>query len=206
MTPVIFLSDGYLGNGSEPWLIPDFDKLPDISPAFRTNPEGFLPYVRNEKTLARPWAIPGTPGLEHRIGGLEKQDKTGNVSYDPMNHETMVKLRAEKVQRIADELPPVAVDGEKEGDLVIVGWGSTYGAIRTAVTKVRARGMKVSHVHLKYLNPMQKNVGEVLGKFKKVLVPEMNLGQLSGVLRMRYLIPTIPLDKIQGLPFKSIEI
>jgi len=206
MTPVIFLSDGYLGNGSEPWLIPDFDKLPDISPTFRTNPEGFLPYLRNEATLARPWAIPGTPGLEHRIGGLEKQNITGNVSYDPVNHETMVKLRTEKVERIANEIPPIDVDGEKDGELVVIGWGSTYGAIRSAVTKTRERGKKVSQIHLRYLNPMPKNLGDVLSKFKNVLVPEMNLGQLSGVLRMRYLVPTIPLDKVQGLPFKAVEI
>jgi len=206
MTPVIFLSDGYLGNGSEPWLIPDFDKLPDISPTFRTNPEGFLPYMRNEATLARPWAIPGTPGLEHRIGGLEKQNITGNVSYDPINHETMVKLRTEKVERIANEIPPIDVDGEKDGELVVIGWGSTYGAIRSAVTKTRERGKKVSQIHLRYLNPMPKNLGDVLSKFKNVLVPEMNLGQLSGVLRMRYLVPTIPLDKVQGLPFKAVEI
>ena len=206
MTPVIFLSDGYLGNGSEPWLIPDFDKLPDISPTFRINPEGFLPYMRNEATLARPWAIPGTPGLEHRIGGLEKQNITGNVSYDPVNHETMVKLRTEKVERIANEIPPIGVDGEKDGELVVIGWGSTYGAIRSAVTKTRERGKKVSQIHLRYLNPMPKNLGDVLGKFKNVLVPEMNLGQLSGVLRMRYLIPTIPLNKVQGLPFKAVEI
>ncbi|HLA68303.1 MAG TPA: 2-oxoacid:acceptor oxidoreductase subunit alpha [Bacteroidota bacterium] len=206
MTPVIFLSDGYLGNGSEPWLIPDFDKLPDISPTFRTKPEGFLPYLRDEATLARPWAIPGTPGLEHRIGGLEKQNITGSVSYDPINHETMVRLRTEKVARIANELPLAVVDGEKEGDLLVIGWGSTYGAIRSAIATARERGKKVSQVHLRYLNPMPKNLGEVLHKFKNILVPEMNLGQLSNVLRMRYLVPTIPLDKVQGLPFKSSEI
>jgi len=206
MTPVIFLSDGYLGNGSEPWLIPDYDKLPDISPKFRTNPEGFLPYLRDEKTLARPWAIPGTPGLEHRIGGLEKQHLTGNVSYDPQNHEMMVKLRAEKVERISDELPPAEVDGEPEGELLVVGWGSTYGAIRSAIGRVRDRGGKVTHLHLRYLNPFQKNVGEILYRFKHVLVPEMNLGQLSKVLRSKYLVPTVSLNKVQGLPFKAVEI
>ena len=206
MTPVFFLSDGYLGNGSEPWLIPDFDKLPDISPSFRTNPEGFLPYLRDEATLSRPWAIPGTPGLEHRIGGLEKQNLSGNVSYDPQNHEAMVRLRAEKVERIANEIPPAKVDGPAEGDLLVVGWGSTYGAIRSAVGRVRDSGKKVSYLHLRYLNPMPKNLGEVLYKFKNVLVPEMNLGQLSKVLRMKYLVPTISLNKIQGLPFKAIEI
>lgn len=206
MTPVIFLSDGYLANGSEPWLIPDFDAMPDIAPTFRTNPEGFLPYLRDPKTLARPWAIPGTPGLEHRIGGLEKQHLTGNVSYDPQNHEMMVKLRAEKVERIADELPPAEVDGEPEGDLLVVGWGSTYGAIRSAIGRVRERGMKVSHLQLRYLNPFPKNTGEVLYKFKHVLVPEMNLGQLSKILRAKYLVPTVSLNKVQGLPFKAAEI
>jgi 2-oxoglutarate ferredoxin oxidoreductase subunit alpha len=206
MTPVIFLSDGYLGNGSEPWLIPDFDKLPDISPTFRTKAEGFLPYSRDEATLARPWAIPGTPGLEHRIGGLEKQNITGNVSYDPINHETMVKLRTEKVERIANELPPVHIDGEQEGELVVVGWGSTYGAIRSAVARVRDRNKRVSQIHLRYLNPLPKDLGEVLHRFKKILVPEMNLGQLSNVLRMKYLLPNVPLDKVQGLPLKAVEI
>ncbi len=206
MTPVFFLSDGYLGNGSEPWLIPDYDKLPDLSPKFRTNPEGFLPYLRDEATLSRPWAIPGTVGLEHRIGGLEKQHLTGNVSYDPQNHEMMIRLRAEKVERIANELPPVEVDGEPEGELVIVGWGSTYGAIRSAVSRVRDTGKKVSHIHLRYLNPLPKDLGEILYKFKNVLVPEINLGQLSKVLRQKYVIPTIGLNKVQGLPFKAVEI
>ncbi|MEX2116220.1 MAG: 2-oxoglutarate ferredoxin oxidoreductase subunit alpha, partial [Bacteroidota bacterium] len=206
MTPVFFMSDGYLGNGSEPWLIPDYDKLPDISKKFRTDPEGFLPYLRDETTLARPWAIPGTPGLEHRIGGLEKQHLTGNVSYDPENHEHMVKLRAEKVERIANDIPPAVVDGEPEGELLVVGWGSTYGAIRSAVINVREKGMKVSHLHFRHLNPFPKNTGEVLYKFKHVLVPEMNLGQLSKILRAKYLVPTTSLNKVQGLPFKAIEL
>ncbi len=206
MTPVFFLSDGYLGNGSEPWLIPDFNKLPDISPKFRTNPEGFLPYLREEKTLARPWAIPGTPGLEHRIGGLEKQHLTGNVSYDPQNHEFMVKLRAEKVERIANDIPLADVEGDPEGDVLVVGWGGTYGAIRTAVARHREKGNAVSHLHLHYLNPLQKNVGEILYKFKHLLVPELNMGQLVKVLRAKYLVPAISLNKVQGLPFKAIEI
>lgn len=206
MTPVFFMSDGYLGNGSEPWLIPDFDKLPNIQPTFRTDPEGFLPYLRDEATLARPWAIPGTPGLEHRIGGLEKQNLSGNVSYDPQNHETMVKLRTEKVERIANDIPLAEVDGPKEGELLVVGWGSTYGAIRSAIARVRERGMNVSYLHLRYLNPMPKNLGEILYKFKNILVPEINLGQLSKVLRMKYLVPTINMNKVQGLPYKAIEI
>lgn len=206
MTPVFFLSDGYLGNGSEPWLIPDYDALPSIEPQFRTEAEGFLPYLRDSATLARPWALPGTPGLEHRIGGLEKQNLSGNVSYDPQNHETMVKLRTEKVERIANDIPLQEIEGEKEGELLVVGWGSTYGAIRSAVGRVRDRGKKVSHAHIRHLNPMPKNLGEILYKFKTVLVPEMNLGQLSKILRMKYLVPTVALNKVQGLPFKAIEI
>ncbi|MBI2619804.1 MAG: 2-oxoacid:acceptor oxidoreductase subunit alpha [Ignavibacteriales bacterium] len=206
MTPVIFLSDGYLGNGSEPWLIPDYDKMPDISPTFRTNPEGFLPYLRDEVTLSRPWAIPGTAGLEHRIGGLEKQHLTGNVSYDPQNHEMMIKLRADKVERIANDIPLAQVDGDAEGALIVAGWGSTYGAIRSAVSRIRDTGKKVSHVHLRYLNPLPKNLGEILYKFKNVLVPEINMGQLSKLLRAKYLVPTISLNKVQGLPFKAMEI
>ncbi len=206
MTPVIFLTDGYLANGAEPWLLPNVHTLPDIAPKFRTDPEGFQPYLRDEKTLARPWAIPGTPGLEHRVGGLEKQHITGNVSYDPENHEFMVKMRQEKIDRIAEELPLAEVEGDAQGDLLVVGWGGTYGAIRTAVERKRREGKSVSHLHLKYLNPMQKNVGEILYKFKNVLVPELNLGQLAKLLRAKYLVPAITLSKVQGLPFRSVEI
>ncbi|MEK6566299.1 MAG: 2-oxoacid:acceptor oxidoreductase subunit alpha [Bacteroidota bacterium] len=206
MTPVFFLSDGYLGNGSEPWLIPDFSKLPDISPTFRTEKDGFLPYLRDEATLSRPWAIPGTPGLEHRIGGLEKQHLSGNVNYEPLNHEFMVKLRTEKVERIANDISPAEVEGDEKGDVLVVGWGSTYGAIRTAVTRLRQDKKSVSHLHLKHLNPLPKNVGEILYNFKHVLVPEMNLGQLVKVLRAKYLVPALSMNKIQGLPFKASEI
>ncbi|MGB2868181.1 MAG: 2-oxoacid:acceptor oxidoreductase subunit alpha [Bacteroidota bacterium] len=206
MTPVICLTDGYLGNGSEPWLIPDFKTLPDISTKFRTEKEGFLPYLRDPLTLARPWAIPGTPGLEHRIGGLEKQNITGNVNYEPLNHELMVKLRAEKVERIANEIPPAVVDGDPKGDLLVVGWGSTYGSIKTAVMHQRAKGVSVSQLHLRHLNPFPKNLGEVLYNYKHVLVPELNLGQLIKVLRSKYLVPAVGLNKVQGLPFKSSEI
>jgi 2-oxoglutarate ferredoxin oxidoreductase subunit alpha len=206
MTPVFFLSDGYLGNGSEPWLIPDFDAMPDISPTFRTEKDGFLPYLRDEKTLARPWAIPGTPGLEHRIGGLEKQHLTGNVNYEPANHELMVKLRAEKVERIVQEIPPATVDGPEKGEVLVVGWGSTYGAIRTAVHRAQEKGYSVSHLHLRYLNPLPRNAGEILYNFKHVLVPELNLGQLVKVLRAKYLVPAVGLSKVQGLPFKAVEI
>ena len=206
MTPVIMLSDGYLGNGSEPWRLPNVADIPDISPKFRTDPNNYLPYLRNETTLAREWAIPGTPGLEHRIGGLEKQDKTGNVNYEPENHDKMVHLRAEKVERIANDIPLASVDGDEKGDLLVVGWGGTYGAIRSAVEAKRAQGKSVSHLHLKYINPLQKNIGEILYNFKHVLVPEINLGQLIKVLRAKYLVPAVGLNKVQGLPFKSSEI
>ncbi len=206
MTPVICLTDGYLGNGSEPWLIPDYKKLPDISPHFRTNPEGFLPYSRDEVTLARPWAIPGTPGLEHRIGGLEKQNLSGNIDYSPKNHDLMTRLRAEKISRIADDIPLAEVEGDQRGDVLVVGWGSTYGAIRAAVLRHRLKGHSVSHLHLRYINPMQKNVGEILSQFNTILVPELNLGQLIKILRSNYLVPAVGLNKIQGLPFKTEEI
>ncbi len=206
MTPVMVLSDGYLGNGSEPWLIPDFDKLPDISPKFVTNPDGFQPYARNEQTLARPWAIPGTPGLEHRIGGLEKEDITGNVSYDPENHDHMIHLRAEKIERIAKDIPRAQVEGDAQGELLVVGWGGTYGAIKTAVARQRQKGQSVSHLHLRYLNPMPENVGEILAKFERILVPEINLGQLVKVLRAKYLVPAKGFNKVRGLPFRSVEL
>jgi len=206
MTPVLCLTDGYLGNGSEPWLIPNFEALPDIPPHFKINPEGFLPYNRNEITLARPWAIPGTPGLEHRIGGLEKQHLTGDVNYEPENHEFMIRLRAEKIQRIINDIPLAEVEGDMHGDLLVVGWGSTYGAIRSAVQRHRLKGHSVSHLHIRYLNPMQKNISEILSHFKRLLVPELNLGQLSVLLRSRYLVPCTGLNKIQGLPFHAEEI
>ncbi len=206
MTPVMVLSDGYLGNGSEPWLLPNVKDLPDISPKFRVDPNNYLPYLRDEVTLAREWAIPGTPGLEHRIGGLEKQDKTGNVNYEPENHEKMVHLRAEKVERVANDIPPAKVEGDEKGDVLVVGWGGTYGAIRSAVEAKRAEGKSVSHLHLRYVNPLQKNVGEILYNFKHVLVPEINMGQLIKVLRSKYLIPAVGLNKVQGQPFKSSEI
>lgn len=206
MTPVIFLSDGYLANGAEPWMIPSVDSLPDISPTFRTDPEGFFPYLRDEKTLSRPWAIPGTPGLEHRIGGLEKQHITGNVSYDPENHELMVKMRQAKIDGIADDIPLAQVEGDTKGDLLVIGWGGTYGSIRTAVEAKRREGKSVSHLHLRYINPFQKNVGEILYNFKNILIPELNLGQLSKLLRAKYLVPAITMSKVQGLSFKSSEI
>lgn len=205
MTPVILLSDGYIANGTEPWRIPDVNSLPKIDVKFRTEADGFKPYLRDEN-LARPWAKPGTPGLEHRVGGLEKADITGEVSYDGDNHEKMVKLRAKKIKNIQNNIPELQVKYEQEGELLVLGWGGTYGAITEAVDKAREEGMKVSQAHLKYLNPLPKNTGEVLKKFKNVLIPELNLGQLTHVIRSEYLHPVISLTKIKGLPFKSIEI
>ncbi len=209
MTPVLYLSDGYLANGSEPWLIPEFKKLNKIEvqhPETVKAGEKFLPYQRNEKTLARPWAIPGAPGLEHRIGGLEKEDITGNVSYDPLNHEKMTHLRNAKVQGIDQDIPDVQVNGNAEGEVLVVGWGSTYGAITSAVDKLRAQGESVSSIHLRHLNPFPKNLGKILKNFQKILVPELNLGQLSLLLRARFLVEAQPLTKIQGQPFKITEI
>jgi 2-oxoglutarate ferredoxin oxidoreductase subunit alpha len=206
MCPVIYLSDGYLGNGAEPWKLPDIALLPKIDVAFRTDPEGFYPYLRDPETLARPWAIPGTPGLEHRIGGLEKEDVTGNVSYDPLNHEHMVWTRAEKIARIAHEIPDAEVYGDPSGDLLVVGWGSTYGAITHAVKILQQRGHRISSMHLRYLNPMPTNVGDVLARFRRVLVPEMNLGQLLMILRAKFLVDAVGLNKVQGRPFKVSEI
>jgi 2-oxoglutarate/2-oxoacid ferredoxin oxidoreductase subunit alpha len=206
MTPVICLTDGYLGNGSEPWLIPNYDTLPNIPTNFRTNPEGFLPYLRDETTLARPWAIPGTPGLEHRIGGLEKQNLTGNVNYEPANHELMVRLRTEKIARIVNDIPPAEIEGNQQGDILVVGWGSTYGAIKTAVQRHRAKGNRVSQLHLRYINPLQPNIGEIISHFKTILIPELNMGQLIKIIRANYLVPAIGLNKIQGAPFLAEEI
>ena len=206
MTPVFFLSDGYLGNGAEPWRIPSRSELPELEVSVRTEKEGFQPYLRDPKTLARPWAVPGTPGLEHRIGGLEKEDVTGNVSYDPQNHEKMVRLRAEKIARIASDIPPVKVLGKDSGRVLVVGWGGTYGAITSAVEELQEKGRPVSSIHLRYLNPFPANLGDVLRRFEKVLVPELNLGQLSMLIRARYLVDAIGLNKIQGKPFRVSEI
>jgi 2-oxoglutarate ferredoxin oxidoreductase subunit alpha len=206
MTPVLFLSDGYLANGSEPWRIPSTSELPDIPVKFRTEAEGFFPYLRDENTLARPWALPGTPGLEHRIGGLEKQHITGNVNYEPANHDKMVRLRTEKVERVVADIPPQQVEGDESGDLLVLGWGSTYGAIKTAVAEKRAEGKSVSHAHLRYLNPFPRNLGEVLYRFKNVLVPEINLGQLVKVVRSKYLVPALGFNKVEGLPLRSTDI
>jgi 2-oxoglutarate ferredoxin oxidoreductase subunit alpha len=206
MVPVILLSDGYLANGAEPWKVPSMDQLPDINVKFRTEAQGFQPYQRDPDTLARPWAIPGTPGLEHRIGGLEKQENTGNVNYEPLNHERMVRLRAAKVAAIVQDVPDVEPSGDAEGDLLLVGWGSTYGPITAALRAQRAKGRKIGHVHLRHLNPLPRNLGEVLKRYKKVVVPEMNLGQLVWVLRAKYLVDAQSYSKVQGKPFKQAEI
>jgi 2-oxoglutarate ferredoxin oxidoreductase subunit alpha len=206
MLPVIVLSDGYLANGAEPWRIPEVSEIPEIPVEFASDPEGFLPYKRNPQTLARPWAIPGTPGLEHRIGGLEKEDITGNVNYEPLNHENMVRIRAAKVEAVAQEIPDVVAAGDAEGDLLIVSWGSTYGAVTAGVKAQRAKGRRIGHVHLRYLNPLPRNLGRVLKRYKHVLVPEMNMGQLVMVLRAKYLVDAQGYNKIQGRPFKQMEI
>ncbi len=206
MTPVMLLTDGYLANGSEPWLIADPKKLPPIEVKYRKDPEGFYPYLRDPETLARPWAIPGTPGLEHRVGGLEKDFVTGNVSYDPMNHERMVRIRAQKVAGIAKELPPTQVFGKPSGDVLVIGWGGTYGAIHQAIEQLQQKGKSVSQVHLRHLNPLPNDLGDVMKRFKHVLVAELNLGQLIKVLRDKTLIDCQGMNKIQGKPFKVSEI
>jgi 2-oxoglutarate/2-oxoacid ferredoxin oxidoreductase subunit alpha len=206
MTPVMYLSDAFLAAGAEPWLIPDVDAIPDISVPNRTEPSGFYPYQRDPVTLSRPWAVPGTPGLEHRIGGLEKAETLGNVSYDPENHHRMVLLRAEKIARIANDIPELDVFGPPRGDLLILGWGSTYGAIRSAVERLQAEGHAVSHAHLRHLNPFPRNLGEVLGAYRQVLVPELNLGQLLMLIRARYLIDALGYGRVRGKPFRIAEI
>ncbi len=214
-TPVILLSDGYLANGAEPWRLPDVDALERIDPKFATAPNhvnddgstAFWPYVRDEETLARPWAPPGIPGLEHRIGGLEKADGSGNVAYDPMNHERMVRLRAAKIDGIARRIAPLEVDDETgDAEVLVLGWGSTFGAIVAGVRRVRARGLRVAHAQLVHLNPFPPNLGEVLHRYRTVLVPEMNLGQLSRLVRAEFLIDAQSLTKVQGVPFRAAEV
>jgi len=206
MVPVIILSDGYLANGAEPWRIPTAEEIPPIPVKFETNPEGFFPYKRDPQTLARPWAIPGTPGLEHRIGGIEKQETTGNINYEPLNHEKMVRIRAAKVEAIRQDIPNVMPVGDPEGDLLLVSWGSTFGAVAQAVKEQREKGRKIAHLHLRHLNPLPGNLGDVLKRYKKVLVPELNMGQLLWMLRAKYLVDAVGLNKIQGRPFKQNEL
>lgn len=205
MTPVILLTDGYLANGSEPWKIPHVEEIPSFEAKFVTEVEGFQPYSR-DKNLARPWVKPGTPGLEHRIGGLEKANIKGTVSYDPDNHDLMIKLRAEKVRKVVNDIPKLEVDGDSSGELLVAGWGGTYGAIKEAIIKVRKKGYKVSQVHFRYLNPFPGNTGEVISSFKKILVPEINLGQLATVLRSQFLIPVEQLNVVRGLPLRTADI
>jgi len=209
MTPVIVLSDAYLANGTEPWKIPTFTSLPKLNivhPTADKDDQSFHPYHRDDSTLARPWAIPGTPGLEHRLGGLEKEHLTGNVSYDPSNHERMVRYRAEKIAGVAADIPPVTVHGQPEGRLLVIGWGSTYGAITAAVSNAQAEGRSVSAVHLRHLHPFASNLGEILSRFQSVLVPELNTGQLRFLLRGHFLVDAHGLNKIQGQPLKESEI
>jgi 2-oxoglutarate ferredoxin oxidoreductase subunit alpha len=207
MTPVILLTDGYLANGAEPWRIPQVADLPKIQPTFRTDPQGYHPFLRDAQTLARPWAIPGTPGLSHRIGGIEKDFNSGHISYDPDNHELMCRTRAAKIAGIANDIPEQKIDlGNDHGKLLVVGWGSTYGSIREAVQRCRERGLDVSHAHLNYINPLPRNLGELLKRFDRILVPELNLGQLVKVLRSQYVVPAESFPKVKGQPFKIEEI
>lgn len=206
MTPVMLLTDGYIGQSSEPWRIPELDKLAEIEPNFATDPSTFKPYQRNPETLSRLWAIPGMQGMEHRIGGLEKEDGSGVVSHDPSNHQKMVELRQKKVDGIANDIPELEVIGDADGDLLLLSWGSTYGAAKSAVTKLKAAGYNLSFANLRYLNPFPKNLGEVLHRFERVVIPELNLGQLKNLIQAKYLKPVIGINKVQGKPFKSIEL
>ena len=209
MTPVILLSDNYIANGSEPWQLPDLDALPDISVPFQTEPNAdgrYVPYLRNPETLARQWAIPGTPGLEHRLGGLEKHEVVGNVSYDTNNHQLMTDLREWKIRNIANDIPPLEVDGDAGAELLVLGWGSTFGAIRAAAKRVRKDGLKVATAHLRYLNPFPANLGEVLNDYRYILIPEINMGQLRKLIRAEFLVPAMGFNKVKGLPFRVSEV
>jgi len=206
MTPVILLSDGFLAMGAEPWLLPNVDDINIEKPNFHTDPDGFSPYTRDPETLARLWAIPGTPGLEHRIGGIEKDSITGDISYDPENHNKMVNLRANKIKGIAKSLPPLEITGSEEGEILVVGWGSTYGSILTAVEELQTAGQSVSAIHLRYLYPFQNDLGEILKRYKKILVPELNLGQLCQLIRAEFLVDAIPFNKVTGKPFLVSEL
>ena len=206
MTPVVLLTDGYIANGSEPWKIPSAKDLPEIKPRIVSEPEEFAPYNHENEKLARPWALPGTPGLEHRIGGLEKWDKTGHVSYDTENHNHMVNLRQKKIDVIADSFDPIEPFGDSSGKLLVLGWGGTYGAIRSAVQRARIEGKSVSHIHIRNLNPLPKDLGEMLLNYEQVLIPELNLGQFNGIIRQKFLVETKALNKVEGKPFTPSEI
>ena len=206
MSPVFYLSDGYLANGAEPWLVPEVHELPKIEVKFVEDPTDFMPYARDEETLSRPFALPGTPGLEHRVGGIEKQHLTGNVNYDPENHHFMVLMRQAKVDRAAQDIPDVEVFGEKTGKVLVLGWGSTYGSITSAVEKLQQEGKSVSSAHLRHLNPFPRNLGDVLRGFERVIIPEMNLGQLATMIRAKYLVDAVPFSKVKGRPFQIREI
>ena len=206
MTPVYLLSDGYLANGAEPWLLPRLDDLPAFPAEFRTDPGGYFPYLRDAETLSRPWVVPGTPGLEHRVGGLESEYLTGNISYAPANHEQMVRLRAKKIAGIARDIPPTTVNGAERGKVLLLGWGSTYGALTEATRELVGAGIAVGHAHLRHLNPLPPDLGEILRRYDRVLVPEMNMGQLLQVVRAEYLVDAIGFNKIQGRPFRVAEI
>jgi 2-oxoglutarate/2-oxoacid ferredoxin oxidoreductase subunit alpha len=210
-TPVFLLSDGYLANGSEPWQIPKLESLPDLSVEFTTTPNGeqgeFLPYLRDPETLARAWAVPGTPGLEHRIGGIEKADRTGEISYDADNHDFMVRTRQAKVDAVADSLPSLRVDDPgADASVLVVGWGSTYGPIGAACQVVRSTGASIAQLHLRHLNPFPIDLGDILGSYDKVVIPEMNLGQLAGLIRAKYLVDAVSITQVTGLPFKADEL
>jgi 2-oxoglutarate ferredoxin oxidoreductase subunit alpha len=206
MTPVILLTDGYIAQGTEPWKIPDMDELPDISPKFADDPEKFAPYARDPETMARMWAIPGMQGMEHRIGGLEKDSLSGAVSHNPENHQLMVETRQKKIERIANDIPKAKIMGNEDADLLVIGWGSSYGAIKSAVDQKNSEGARVAYVHLKHLNPLPSNLGEIIEKYDTILVPEMNLGQLKTILHAKYFKPLLGLNKVQGLPFTTLEV
>ena len=209
MTPVIFLSDNYIANGSEPWQMPDLDALPDISVPFLTEPNAdgrYVPYLRDPATLARQWAIPGTPHLEHRLGGLEKYEVIGNVSYDPNNHQLMTELREWKIRNIANDIPDLEVDRDVGAELLVLGWGSTFGSIRAAAKRVRKDGLAVATAHLRYLNPFPANLGEVLNEYRHILIPEINMGQLRKLIRAEFLVPAMGFNKVRGLPFRVSEV
>jgi 2-oxoglutarate ferredoxin oxidoreductase subunit alpha len=207
MVPVMILSDGYLANGAQPWKIPDYDELPDISVRYWKGDLGFHPYLRNEDTLARPWVIPGTPGFEHRIGGLEKDYDSGDISYDPANHERMTRVRAEKIERVNEDLDPPRVEGSELGELLMVGWGSTYGALAQATEELNAEGLATGHLHLRWLNPLPvEELKRIFARYKTIVVPELNMGQLVRILRERLLVDAIPVSRIQGQPFKVGEL